>query len=135
VIEDNGFLPKSLDHGVKSGLSDADRAEYYAPFADAKSRRPMLQWTRSLPIDGEPADVMAVVTRNAEWLAATKTPKLLLTFDGNRLSNAPAVVEWAKRTAPNLDVTALGAAGHHAPEDAPREIATAIQDWLERPRR
>jgi outer membrane phospholipase A len=31
----------------------------------------MLQWTRLIPIEGEPADVMAVVTRNAERLAAT----------------------------------------------------------------
>lgn len=136
VMEDNGFLPKSLDHGVKSGLSDADRAEYYAPFPDAKSRRPMLQWTRSIPIEGEPADVMAIVTRNAEWLATTpRTPKLLLTFDGNAMSNAPSVVDWAKRTVPDLDVKALGVAGHHAPEDAPREIASAIRGWLERPRR
>jgi len=131
VIDDNGFLPKSLDHGVKRGLSDADRAEYYAPFVDAKSRRPMLQWTRSIPIESEPADVMAIVTHNAEWLS--KTPhvlKLLITFDGSTMSNAPTVVEWAKRTIPNLQVQALGAAGHHAPEDAPREIAMAIRSWL-----
>jgi haloalkane dehalogenase len=132
VLEDNGFLPKSLANGVKHGLSDADRAEYYAPYPDPKSRRPMLQWTRSLPIDGEPADVMAIVTRNAEWLTATQLPKLLLTFDGVGLSNAPAVVDWAKRTLPNLEVEALGAAGHHAPEDAPREIAMAIHSWLDR---
>jgi haloalkane dehalogenase len=133
VMEDNGFLPKSLDHGVKSGLSDADRAEYYAPFPDAKSRRPMLQWTRSIPIEGEPADVMAVVNRNAGWLATTpKMPKLLLTFDGNAMSNAPSVIDWAKRAVPDLEVKALGVAGHHAPEDAPREIANAIRIWLDR---
>jgi len=96
----------------------------------------MLQWTRSIPIEGEPADVMAVVTRNAEWLATTsKTPKLLLTFDGNAMSNAPSVVDWAKRSVPDLSLKALGVAGHHAPEDAPREIANAIRGWLERPRR
>jgi haloalkane dehalogenase len=136
VLEDNGFLPRSLDHGVKHGLSEADRAEYYAPFPDAKSRRPMLQWTRSIPIEGEPADVLAVVTRNAEWLGATpRVPKLLLTFDGDTMSNAPTIVEWAKRTIPNLAVNALGAAGHHAPEDVPREIAMAIRGWIDQPRR
>lgn len=134
VLDDNGFLPRSLEHGVKSGLSEADRAEYYAPFPDAKSRRPMLQWPRSIPIDGEPADVMAVVTRNAEWLSKSTTPKLLLTFDGNTLSNAPTVIDWAKRTLPRLTVEALGPAGHHAPEDAPREIANAIRTWLEHSR-
>ena len=90
----------------------------------------MLQWTRSLPIDGEPADVLAIVTRNAGWLAATPAvPKLLLTFDGTNLSNAPAVVDWA-RTLPGLAVVALGAAGHHAPEDAPDAIASTIRNWL-----
>jgi haloalkane dehalogenase len=137
AIEENGLLPKSFEHGVKTGLAEADRAEYYAAFPDAKSRRPTLQWARSIPIDGEPADIMAVVTRNAEWLAATpNTPKLLLTFAGRAMmSNAPPVVDWARRTVPNLDVEALGMAGHHAPEDAPREIANAIRNWLESPRR
>jgi haloalkane dehalogenase len=41
------------------------------------------------------------------------------------MSNAPSVVAWAKRSVPDLEVKALGAAGHHAPEDAPREVADA----------
>ena len=136
VLEENAFLARSLGNGVKHGLSERDRAEYYAPYPDAASRRPMLQWTRELPIDGDPADVTAVVTRNGEWLARTpKLPKLLLTFDGKGLSNAPAVIDWGRRTIPHLDVVPLGAAGHHAPEDAPREIAGAITTWLDRPQR
>jgi haloalkane dehalogenase len=133
VLEDNGFLPRSLENGVKSGLSDEDRAEYYGPFSDQKSRLPMLQWTRSLPIDEQPAEVMAVIKRNGEWMASTpKVPKLLLTFAGNGLSSSAASVSWAKSTAANLDVIALGPAGHHAPEDAPVEISNAIRSWLER---
>src|SRR6267142_2808493 len=105
VLERNDFLAQSLGHGVTRGLSESDRAEYYAPYPDAASRRPMLQWPREIPIDGEPADVMAVVTRNGEWLAkALEVQKLLLTFDGTGMSNAPAVIDWARRTIPNLDV-------------------------------
>jgi haloalkane dehalogenase len=130
VLEDNGFLPRSLGNGVKSGLSNADRAEYEAPYPDPSSRRPMLAWTRSLPIDGEPADVLAVIARNAQWLATTITPKLLLAFDGGGLSNSPAVVAWAKTV--GFEIEALGAAGHHAPEDAPLPIASAIRAWLTR---
>jgi haloalkane dehalogenase len=132
VLEQNAFLARSLANGVKSGLTDAARVEYYAPFPDPTSRRPMLQWPRELPIDGEPADVVAILDRNAAWLASARTvPKLLLTFDGSGLSNTP-VVEWAKRSIPNLDVVPLGAAGHHAPEDAPVPIADAIVGWLDR---
>jgi len=130
VLEQNAFLARSLDHGVQHGLADADRAAYEAPFPDPASRRPMLQWPREIPIDGEPADVAAVIAHNAEWLASSPAiPKLLLTFDGVGLSNAPAVVAWARG---KLEVVALGAAGHHAPEDRPHEIAQAIASWLDR---
>lgn len=133
VLEENGFLPASLGNGVQRGLAERDRAEYYAPYPDAASRRPLLQWTRELPIDGEPADVLEVVTRNAAWLEASPAvSKLLLTFDGAGLSNAPTVVEWAQRAVPRLHVVPLGPAGHHAPEDAPGEIAGAIGAWLDR---
>lgn len=133
VLEQNVFLEKSLSHGVLRGLADADRAVYYAPYPDPASRRPVLQWPREIPFDGEPADVAAVIERNAAWLAGTpEIPKLLLTFDGKGLSNAPAVVEWARATIPSLEVVPLGAAGHHAPEDAPGGIADAIVAWLDR---
>lgn len=134
VLEENAFLARSLAHGVQGGLAEVDRDVYYAPYPDAASRRPLLQWPREIPIDGEPADVAAVITRNGEWLAGTQIPKLLLTFDGKGLSNAPAVVEWARSSIPNLDVVPLGPAGHHAPEDAPAAIASAIDSWLERHR-
>jgi haloalkane dehalogenase len=130
VLEQNAFLPRSLEHGVQRGLAAADRAVYEAPFPDPASRRPVLQWPREIPIDGEPADVAAVVTRNRAWLAASPAvPKLLFTFDGAGLSNAPAVVAWARD---HVDVVALGPAGHHAPEDAPAAIAGAIATWLDR---
>ncbi|MCY1060073.1 haloalkane dehalogenase [Nannocystis sp. SCPEA4] len=133
VLEQNVFLERSLGNGVKRGLAEGDRAEYYAPFPDPASRRPMLQWPREIPIDGEPADVAAVVDENGRWLAESpEIPKLLLTFDGNGLSNSPAVVAWAQRTMQNLEVVPLGAAGHHAPEDAPDAIGGAIVAWLDR---
>jgi haloalkane dehalogenase len=44
VLEKNEFLARSLAHGVQRGLAERDRQAYYAPFPDAASRRPMLQW-------------------------------------------------------------------------------------------
>jgi haloalkane dehalogenase len=115
---------------VKRGLSEADRAVYFAPFPTPASRRPLLQWPRELPIDGEPPEVTALVERNAKWFESSpKIPKLLLTFAGGGLSSAPAITDWARGKA---DVIALGPAGHHAPEDAPIEIAQAIRHWLDR---
>jgi haloalkane dehalogenase len=132
VLERNEFLPKSLENGVKGGLSDVDRAAYAAPFPDARSRRPMLQWTRELPIDGEPADVLNVVEENARWVEHSEgTPKLVLTFEGAPLSGSRRIADWKESPPPALRVRALGeAAGHHAPEDAPQAIGEALREWV-----
>ncbi len=131
VLERNEFLAKSLENGVKVGLTELDRAAYYAPFPDAASRLPMLQWTRELPIDGQPADVLAVVEDNARWIEnSPAVSKLLLTFETAPLSRSARIVAWTSRAPANLRVVALGPAGHHAPEDAPVEIAAALRAWL-----
>jgi haloalkane dehalogenase len=132
VLEQNEFLARSLANGVQRGLAESDRSVYYAPYPDPASRRPMLQWPREIPIDGEPADVAAVIERYDEWLARTPAkPALLLTFGDTGLS-APKIIDWARGTLQALEIVPLGRAGHHAPEDAPDEIARAIRSWLDR---
>ncbi|NMO15203.1 haloalkane dehalogenase [Pyxidicoccus fallax] len=132
VLEQNEFLARSLANGVQRGLSESDRGVYYAPYPDAASRRPLLQWPREIPIGGEPAEVAAVIEDYDAWLASPQAkPALLLTFGDTGLS-APGIVEWARSTLRALEIVPLGRAGHHAPEDAPEEIARAIERWLDR---
>jgi haloalkane dehalogenase len=42
------------------------------------------------------------------------------------------MIAWAGASVAALEVSTLGPAGHHAPEDAPNEIGAAISDWMER---
>jgi haloalkane dehalogenase len=138
VLEENQFLERSLSNGIRRGLEPSELAAYYAPFPDAASRRPLLKWPREIPIEGEPADVMGIVTRYDAWLAASvDVPKLLLSFDSPAglqpsPTGSPLMVEWARSHIAALEIAALGPAGHHAAEDAPREIADAISQWLDR---
>ncbi|WP_395845316.1 haloalkane dehalogenase [Cystobacter fuscus] len=133
VLEQNQFLARSLGAGVKRGLTDAEVAVYYAPYPDPASRRPLLAWPRELPIEGQPAEMMAVLNRYVDWMAASRSvPKLLLTFDSPTPLGSPATVEWARNTFAVLEVVALGPAGHHASEDLPDDIGQAIARWLER---
>jgi haloalkane dehalogenase len=135
VLEENAFLGLSLSNGVQRGLTAEERAVYAAPFATSASRRPMLQWPRELPIEREPADVAALITRYDAWLAATpEVPKLLLTFTSPGVLGSTAVIEFARTTFAALDVVALGPAGHHAPEDRPHDIGQAIASWLDQRR-
>lgn len=138
VLDENEFLARSLSNGIERPLTEHERAAYYAPYPTPASRRPLLQWPREIPIAGEPADVARVVTRNAEWLAASSNvPKLLLAFEqpaGLQPSptGSPHVIEWARTHARGLEVAELPAAGHHAAEDQPQEIGRAIAAWMGR---
>ena len=138
VLEANEFLARSLSNGIQRRIGEDERAAYYAPYSDPASRRPLLQWTREIPIGGEPSDVNAVDTRYDAWLASTPAvPKLLLTFDPpGELQPSPTgstrMIEWARANVAALEVVTLGPAGHHAPEDVPHEIGAAIAAWLGR---
>jgi haloalkane dehalogenase len=138
VLDENQFLARSLSNGIKRSLSDEELAAYYAPYASPDSRRPLLQWPREIPIEGEPADVAAVVARYDAWLASSPdVRKLLLTFESPPgLQPSPtgsqAMIDWARDHIPGLEIRTPGAAGHHAPEDLPQEIGQTIASWLAR---
>lgn len=131
VLERDEFVANSFAHGVRRGLTAAERAVYDAAFPTPATRRPVLQWPRELPIDGEPADVAAMIAGFADAFARTTTPILLLTF-GDQGFGSPAVVDWARAAWPTFEVAALPPAGHHAPEDVPHDIGRTVAAWLTR---
>lgn len=131
AIDDNWFIESAL-HATNPGISDDDLAVYRAPYADPADRLPLLQWGRSHPVDGEPADVHARVVAYDRWLAdSPEVPKLLLTTEPGSLVS-PAIVDWARANVASLEVQSIGPAGHHAPEDQPAAIASAVTGWLDR---
>jgi haloalkane dehalogenase len=138
VLEANQFLDRSLSNGIRRRIGDDEKAAYYAPYAEAASRRPILQWPREIPIEGEPPDVQAIFARYDAWLASTPdVPKLLFAFDPPAElqpspTGSPAMIQWARANVAALEVVSLGPAGHHAPEDVPHEIGRTIAGWLGR---
>ncbi|MDT5286736.1 MAG: haloalkane dehalogenase, partial [Mycobacterium sp.] len=99
-----------------------------------ESRRPILAWARQLPLGGEPAELVARIETFDAWLAtSTSVPKLLLTFQGTPSQlNGEEMAKWRATHTPSLETDSCGEAGHHAPEDRPKEIAAAISDWADR---
>ena len=135
VLEENFFITHALRATVRSGLSDEDLAVYAAPYPTPASRRPLLAWPREMPIEGEPADLVARIEAYDAWLAASPdVPKLLLTFDGpaDTLLIGPDMVDWCTRHIAGLEVAPCGPAGHVVPEDRPEQIAGAVASWLDR---
>jgi len=101
---------------------------YRAPYRDRERRIPTLAWPRELPIEGEPADVVAIVEKNAEWLTASRSlPKLFINGDPGA-SISGRLREFC-RTLPNQrEITVKGL--HHLQEDSPNEIGAAIRDFV-----
>jgi haloalkane dehalogenase len=131
VLEENVFITQALHATTLTDLSDADYAAYAAPYPTPESRRPLLEWSRSSPIGGEPAEMVARVEAYDAWLASSDdVPKLLLTFDSSpTLLIGPQLTAWCEGNIAGLEVKACGPAGHMAPEDQPEAIAAAVAEW------
>jgi haloalkane dehalogenase len=134
VLEENVFIERALPATTISGPSAADLEVYRRPYPTPQSRRPLLQWPRSMPIDGEPRDVVERVEAYDRWLATSaEVPKLLLCFEpGPGQMLGQDVIDWCVANVAALRVERCGPAGHHAPEDQPAAIAAAIVTWADR---
>ncbi|TYB59867.1 haloalkane dehalogenase [Nonomuraea sp. PA05] len=134
VLDKNMLLETAFTGGVLHPLSEEERRPYLEPYPTRESRRPLLQWARSQPIDGDPADVVERIEGYGKWLAASdEVPKLLLTFDSSpTLLITEAMAAWCAGNIAGLETEHCGPAGHHAPEDSPHAIAAAIGAWAAR---
>ena len=75
VLRDNFFVEQILPKAILRTLSAEEMAQYRRPFAEpGEGRRPTLTWPREIPVEGEPADVVAIVTAYDEWLATSPCP-------------------------------------------------------------
>jgi haloalkane dehalogenase len=127
VFDENYFIETVLPKSIVRQLSDEEMAAYRRPFASRESRLPTLVWPRELPLEGEPADVVAIVEAYGAWLAQSPMPKLFVNAEpGSLLVGRPR--EFC-RTWPNQrEVTVKGI--HFIQEDAPAEIAAALAGFL-----
>jgi haloalkane dehalogenase len=130
VLRDNMFVEQLLPGGVIRSLTDVEMANYRKPFLNpGEDRRPTLTWPRQIPLDGEPVEVVKVVTEFGNWLRQSQVPKLWIHGD-------PGAIETAKvrsfcRTWPNqTEVTVKGV--HFLQEDSPTEIGAAVADFVRR---
>ena len=128
VLDKNVFVERILPASVLAPLSAETMAEYRRPFVEGgESRRPTLSWPRQIPIDGDPADVAAIVADYAEWLAGSEIPKLFINAEPGSI-----LVGRQRdfcRTWPNQrEVTVPGS--HFIQEDSGPEIGRAAAAFL-----
>jgi haloalkane dehalogenase len=127
VLEKNIFVERVLPRAVLRGLTEDEMAVYRAPFATpGEDRRPTLSWPRQLPIEGEPASVVAIVDDCGQWLAESPIPKLFINAEPGSILTGAA--RDFCRTWPNQkEITVKGS--HFIQEDRPHEIGRAVADF------
>lgn len=128
-LEQNVFVEQVIPMAVIRELSAEEMAAYRRPFAEpGEGRRATLTWPREIPVEGEPAEVAAVLEANCAWLESSELPKLFIGAEPGMMVTGP-VAERCRRFPNQREVTVKGA--HYVQEDSPGEIAAAIASWIE----
>ncbi|MFY9805492.1 MAG: haloalkane dehalogenase [Candidatus Acidiferrales bacterium] len=129
VLQDNFFIEQILPKAVLRTLSAEEMAEYRRPFAEpGEGRRPTLTFVRQIPIEGEPADVAAIATGYADWLATSRVPKLFVKAEPGLLLAGGANLDFARKLPAQTEVKIAGV--HYVQEDSPDEIGRAVAAWM-----
>jgi haloalkane dehalogenase len=130
ILAKNMFVERVLPGSILRKLGEEEMAEYRRPFAKpGEDRRPTLTWPRQIPIEGEPADVVAVVDDYSRWLAASPVPKLFINADpGSILVGRQR--EFCRRWPNQTEITVKGL--HFLQEDSPDDIGRAVADFVRR---
>ena len=128
VLEKNVFVERVLPGSIIRDLGEAEMAVYRRPFTEpGEARRPTLTWPRQIPIEGEPADVVATVRANSAFLKANEMPKLFVNARPGAILQGPLADHC--RAWPNTsEVTVAGS--HFIQEDSPDEIGAALAEWI-----
>jgi haloalkane dehalogenase len=127
VLDENWFVETMLPRSILRKLSGQEMAAYRAPFLAREARLPTLVWPRQLPIEGEPADVTAIVESSGKAMSQSGLPKLLIVGEPGVFIKG-RTLEACRRWPNQTEATVKGL--HFLQEDSPDEIGRALQEFV-----
>jgi haloalkane dehalogenase len=127
ILNRNMFVEGVLPSSVLRTLTDKEMAAYRAPFSTPDERQPTLNWPRQIPIDGEPAHMVDLVTAYGQFMAGSNIPKLFINADPGSILIGPQR-EFCRSWPNQQEVTVKGS--HFLQEDSPVEIGQAVAQWM-----
>ena len=128
VLTRNLFVEGVLPNSIIRKLTEEEMGHYRAPFSTPDDRQPTLNWPRQIPIDGEPVEMVQLVSEYGRWLEESVTlPKLFINAEpGSILVGRQR--EYCRSWPNQKEVTVPGK--HFIQEDSPSKIGKAIAEWL-----
>lgn len=134
VLERNGYVEVAL-RGTTAHperLEGAALQAYLAPYPTPASRLALLCWSRDIPLEASDpsfADMRAVEDGLARF---ARTPALIVWGMQDPVLSAPVLERW-RRVWPHARVRTITDASHFVQEDAPEEVLSAIEAFLDEP--
>ena len=129
VIEENRLIEVILRAGTMRALTNDEMDASRAPHERPQDRHPLRQWTRRIPVAGDPADTATRMEANHAAFRSSSVPKLALEASPGAVVDRDAIERW-KRDLPELSVKQIGEATHFVPHDRSEAIGRAVRGWM-----
>ncbi len=126
----NMFLTQILLQATVRKLTAEEKEYYEAPFKTINSRKPLGQWPREIPIDGQPSDMHEVISNYSQKLQESELPKILF-FENHGTSIDAKMLDWCKQNIKNLKTVDIGDGLHFIQEDNPDLIGDELAKWYQ----
>ena len=131
IMKNNILIDQFLRYSnPENPMNDKVIAQYNEYYPNEKSRQPLLQWLREIPIGGTPSNVHEIGLKNNQWIIESEIPKLLFYVTPGVLV-PEATVKYMEDNAKNIKTIGLGPAGHFMQEVYADEIGKGLAKWLE----
>ena len=127
MILNKNLMLESMPERVNRPLAEEEMRHYRKGFEEpGEARRPMLSLIRSIPVAGEPADVVNIMDAGSAWLKSSDLPILFVSVEPGTMT--PGDRDFV-RTLRNVTEVAV-AGGHMVTEDSPDDVGMNIAKWL-----
>ena len=125
----NAFFTLIMPRLIYRKLTKKEIQQYKLPFQKIKDRKPMLTWSREIPINGNPNELFEKVQKYSLFLQESPIPKLLLYGKPGAIIREKEV-KWCLSNMRNLESKYVGPGLHFLQEDQPEAIGQALRKWL-----
>jgi len=129
VLANNTIIDPGIQDDVLRPMTDIELDAYRAPFLNPEDRFLTWKWVTEIPIEGQPAAMVDLVSNYNAILQTWDLPMLLL-YGNPGGEYPPEVAIGFAGQLQNAKAVSVGPALHYLMEDQPHNIGREIASWF-----
>ena len=133
IMKKNMMLESMSDRVTRADFGEAEMKHYRRGFEKShpqgiESRRPILSFVRSIPVAGEPSEVVDIMDAGREWLVNSRSLPILF-FNVLPGTMMPGDRDFIRKLGENVtEIDVEG--GHMVMEDCPDDVGRGVAQWF-----